>query len=50
MTTSAIDVRHFGMLRHVNADGEPVTAWYVDPDTSPGPRAETKRGRAPPFR
>ena len=24
---------HCGMIRHVNADGGPVTAWYVDPDS-----------------
>ena len=41
---------HFGMIRHVNADGEPIIARYVDPDPSARPPVETKSGRAPSFR
>ena len=38
----------WGMIRHVNADGEPATAWHVDPDSGARPRGE--EDPAPPFR
>ena len=39
-------VCHCSMIQHVNADGEPVTAWYVNPDS--GTRAGLLISRAKP--
>ena len=38
------EVCHWRMIRQVNADGEPVTAWYAGPDNVARPPCREEDG------
>ena len=42
------EVCNRGMIRHVNADRKPVTAWYVDPNENARSPVEDEEGSGGP--